>query len=129
MTIYSLPIYSLLKMSWKILLKNSASKACGGGVPGNILKDTHKEKASSNKTQALTKSLSVGIWLVGTSNQLFIRGSYTEINFQKNILVTVKTPLFVIGPFSTPHSISLNIGLWQISFVWKHCVFNCRTFK
>ena len=68
MTIYSLPIYSLLKMSWKILLKNSASKVCGGGVPGNILKDTHREEASSNKTQALAKSFNVDTWLVGTSN-------------------------------------------------------------
>ena len=66
-----------------MLLKNSALKACGGGVPGNILKDNHREKASSNKTQALAKSLSVDIWLVGTSNQLFIGGSYTEIKFSK----------------------------------------------
>ena len=66
-----------------MLLKNSALKACGGGVPGNILKDTHREEASSNKTQALTKSFNVDIWLVGTSNQLFIRGSYTEIKFSK----------------------------------------------
>ena len=66
-----------------MLLKNSALKACGGGVPGNILKDNHREKGSSNKIQAFTKSLSVDIWLVGTSNQLFIRGSYTEIKFSK----------------------------------------------
>ena len=39
-----------------------------------ILKDTHREKAPSNKTPALTKSRNMGIWVVGTSNQLFIRG-------------------------------------------------------
>ena len=39
------------------------------------LKDTHKEKAPSNQTPALTKSMHVDIWVVGTSNQLFIRGS------------------------------------------------------
>ena len=34
-----------------------------------------KKKAASNKTPALTKSENMGIWVVGTSNQLFIRGS------------------------------------------------------
>ena len=41
-------------------------------------KDTHREKAPSNKTQALTKSINVDILLVSKLNQLFIRGSYTE---------------------------------------------------
>ena len=43
--------------------------------PSVQFKDTHREKAQSNKTPALTKSTSMGIWVVGTSNQLFIRGS------------------------------------------------------
>ena len=30
-------------------------------------------------TPALTKSMNMGIWLVNTSNQLFRRGSYTEV--------------------------------------------------
>ena len=38
------------------------------------LKDTHRNKAPSNKTTALTKSTNMGIWVVGT-NQLFIRSS------------------------------------------------------
>ena len=38
-------------------------------------KDTHREKAPSGKTPKLTKSRSMGIWVVDTSNQLFIRGS------------------------------------------------------
>ena len=39
-------------------------------------KDTHREKAPSNKvTTALTKSTNMGIWVVGTTNQLFISGS------------------------------------------------------
>ena len=37
--------------------------------------DTHREKAPSNKTPALTKSTNMDIWVVGTSNQLFVRGS------------------------------------------------------
>ena len=38
------------------------------------LKNTHREKAPSNKIPALTKSTKMGIWVVGTSNHLFIRG-------------------------------------------------------
>ena len=41
----------------------------------NVLKDTPREKALSNKTPALTKSTNMGIWVVRTTNQLFIRGS------------------------------------------------------
>ena len=40
-----------------------------------FLKDTHKEKAPSNKTPTLTKSINIEIWMFVTSNQLFIRGS------------------------------------------------------
>ena len=36
---------------------------------------THREKAPSNKTLELTASRNMGICVVGTSNQLFIRGS------------------------------------------------------
>ena len=38
-------------------------------------KDTHREKAPSNKTPALTKCTNMGIWMVGLTNQLFMRGS------------------------------------------------------
>ena len=37
-------------------------------------KDTPREKARSNKTPALRKSTNMGVWAVGTLNQLFIRG-------------------------------------------------------
>ena len=39
------------------------------------IKDTHREKAPSKKTPVLTKSANMGVWAVGTLNQLFIRGS------------------------------------------------------
>ena len=42
------------------------------------IKDTHREKAPSNKLQRLQKKRNMGIWVVDTSNQLFIRGSQTE---------------------------------------------------
>ena len=38
-------------------------------------KDTHREKAMSNKTPALAKGMNMDIWVVGTSNQFFIRDS------------------------------------------------------
>ena len=41
----------------------------------SLLKDTRREKAPSNKTPAATKSTNVGIYVVGITNQLFIRGS------------------------------------------------------
>ena len=41
----------------------------------NYINDTHMEKAPSNKTPALTKTANMGIWIVGTTNQLFKRGS------------------------------------------------------
>ena len=40
-----------------------------------LLKDTHREKATSNKIPPLPKSMKMDIWLLGTSSQLFIRGS------------------------------------------------------
>ena len=36
-----------------------------------MVKDTHREKAPSNKTPALTKSINMSISAVGTTNQLF----------------------------------------------------------
>ena len=38
-------------------------------------KGTHREKAPSSKTPALAKTSNMGIWVIGTSNQLFIKGS------------------------------------------------------
>ena len=40
-----------------------------------LLKDCHRDKTPSYKTPALRKSTNIGIWAVGTLNQLFIRGS------------------------------------------------------
>ena len=38
-------------------------------------------------------------------------------NFQNTKAVIGKTPLFVLGPFCTLHSICLNIGFWRERFV------------
>ena len=58
----------------------------------------------------------MGIWVIGTLNQLFIRGFYAQINFSKNKVVS-----------GTPHSMCLNIGFWQGIFLWKCCAFNRTT--
>ena len=38
------------------------------------VKDTHKEKAPPKKSPSLTNSTYMAIWVVDTSNQLFISG-------------------------------------------------------
>ena len=38
-------------------------------------KGTHSEKGPSNETPEFRKSMNMEIWVVGTSNQLFIRRS------------------------------------------------------
>ena len=40
-----------------------------------LIKDTYREKARPIKTLAPTKSTNMGIWVVGTLNQLFIKSS------------------------------------------------------
>ena len=53
--------------------------------------------------------MNMDIVVVGTSNQVFKIGFYNETNFQKNKLVTDKTPFFVVCPFCASHFICLNI--------------------
>ena len=40
-----------------------------------FIKDTHREKAPSNQSAVLTKTTNMDIRVIGTTNQLFIRGS------------------------------------------------------
>ena len=47
------------------------------------IKDTHREKVPSNKTPALTESMKMDMWVVGTLNQLFLEGSQIETKFSK----------------------------------------------
>ena len=49
----------------------------------SLFKDTQRNKAPSNEIPALTKSTNMGIWVVGATNQLFIRGSSTETKFSE----------------------------------------------
>ena len=55
----------------------------------------------------------MGIWVVGTSNQLFVKGIAKiklKPNFQKNEIVTGKTPFFMMGTFCSHFCICPNIG-------------------
>ena len=54
--------------------------------------------------------MNMDIWVIGTLNNLFIRGFHTQIKYSKNKVVRDKTPLFVIGPFCIRNSICINIG-------------------
>ena len=85
-------------------------------------RDTHREKnILKSNSNALEKY-----------EYRYLNGWYINWNkiFEKvKYLVTGKTPYFSIGPFCTPHSIFLNIGFWQSSFVWKCYVANLNTFN
>ena len=63
--------------NWGLTLVANKKNKCGN------FKDTHWEKVPLNKTQAITKSMNMDIWVVATSNLLFKRGSYNEIKFSK----------------------------------------------
>ena len=65
---------------------------------GFCVKDTHREKAPPFKTPALKAR--IYLYEVLKLKQ----------NFQKNKVVTGKTPFSVIGLFCSYHSICLNIG-------------------
>ena len=48
------------------------------------VKDIHREKTRSDETPVFKEQyMNMDIWVVVTSNQLSIRGSWTEQNFQK----------------------------------------------
>ena len=89
-----------------------------------IFKDTHREKAlSKGKTPALTKSTNMDIWVVGTTNQL-LRGSLIETKFEKNKVVSGKTPFFLIVPFCTHHSICLNFFFFNMAVLYENDAFS-----
>ena len=82
------------------------------------MKDTHSEKALSNKTPVLAKSMIKSIWVV-----VYLTHSLEELLQLKFFFSKKKKVLTgknsVIGLFCTFHSIYLNIGVWQGEFVWK----------
>ena len=57
----------------------------------------------------LTKGIYMDIWVISELHEQFLRGSLIKLNFHKKV-VSRNILLFVIGYFSTPHSVYLNIG-------------------
>ena len=99
-----------------------------------IIKHTHREKVPWNKTPARIKGMNMDIWLVGTSNQVFLRGSYTETKISKNKVVTRKIRFYVIGRFCVPRSICLNRASDRAAFyglvtfsILKYLVFRSKS--
>ena len=70
------------------------------------------DKSTIKWNSSAYKRRNIDIWVVATSNQLCLRGSWSETKFskRKKKKVTGKTPFFVIGPFCTHHSNYLDIG-------------------
>ena len=87
-------------------------------------KDNHRGKVPSNKTQTLTKSMNMDIWVVGALNLVFIRGLSNEIKFSKNKGVHGKTLFFWQGQFCTPHSICLLILVFDKAFLYENATFS-----
>ena len=78
-----------------------------------LSKDTHKKNTTLNKTRTLTKSMNMGIWLIGALNQLFVRGAqirFSKKKKKKHKAISGKNPFFLIGPCCTSHVICPNIG-------------------
>ena len=67
------------------------------------------EKNHPQRNLQRLKSMNMAIWMVGTSNQIFMRGLKLKQNFRKNKIVTGITPFFMKSPFFTPHSVCINI--------------------
>ena len=49
-----------------------------------LFKNTHTENTPSKNTQVLPESINLDNWVIGTLNQLLIRGSYNQTKFSKN---------------------------------------------
>ena len=80
----------MLPLLFKFHLPVQVACSCKTANALKPIKNTHREKAPSNKTTALRKSTNMGVWATGTLNKLFIRDSWTEKNIQKNKLVIPK---------------------------------------
>ena len=63
-----------------LFVKVIVKKHC---ICNNLSKNTHRKNTPSNKTQAVTKSMNVDLWVFGILNQLFITGSYNQTKFSK----------------------------------------------
>ena len=86
------------------------------------------EKALTNETQKLAQSMNmdmgIWIWVVSPLSQLFIRTSQTDIFFfQKNQVVSGKTPLTLISPFCVPILFVLALA-FERAVLYRNVVFS-----
>ena len=63
-------------------------------VFNNQIKDTHREKGPLNINSAFTKSMNIDVYVVGTSNQLFLRSSLAETKYFKKMKLLLTKLLF-----------------------------------
>ena len=78
-----------------------------------LIKNTHREKAPSNKTPTLTKNINMDICVVGTSNQLFIWGFWAERKLSKKWNSYWQNSILCVllhSLFCTPHLFVLTLA-------------------
>ena len=54
----------------------------------SFFKDTHREKLTSNKIPALSKSMNMDIWVVGTTKQLLYKSFLTKLTGENCVLLS-----------------------------------------
>ena len=91
-----------------------------------LFKDTHREKAHSDKIPTLTRSMNIDVWVVGRMSSL-LEIFIPNQNFQKKKKKRSSYLQSLIGPFCTPHSICFNMA--SDRFAWKCCTFNLSNFS
>ena len=57
------------------------SKTINNNSESYCFKDPYRKNIPSNKTQVLTNGMNMDICVIGTLNQLFLRGLYTPLHF------------------------------------------------
>ena len=82
-------------------------------------------KKLTNKTPTLKKSMNMDIWVVGTSNQLFVSGFFTETKSSRKGSYWQRSGFFWWVHFVLPIQF---IGFWQGSF-FQNVVFSILVFS
>ena len=66
-------------MTWEFVFV-IIGKTINNNSENYCLKDTYRKNILSNKTQVLTNGMNMDICVIGTLNQLFLRGLYTPLH-------------------------------------------------
>ena len=119
----------IVRKNWRELDANLGKKDPYVSIDNKILRILTGKKHPKIKLQRLQKIRILTFGLLVHQINSFYEVLKLEQIFQKTKVVTGRTPLFVIGPFFSRHSICLDIGFWQSSFERKWCVFNLSGFN